>query len=447
MGLQKFTDLFILKTKKSEEIWRRACKYLPGGVAGNAAFLIPHPIYIDKAVGGKLIDVDGNEYIDLLLGGFPNILGHSPKPVVDAVRQQLDHGTDPMLFHEIGVKLAEKISKHMPHMEMIRFVNTGSEATASAIRVARAYTKRDKIAKIEGGWIGQHDYGLISSIGGIAGSDYEPLPIADFAGIPKFVVDNMVVLPFNDVEHTISIIKKHANELAAVILEPLACFGLGAIPADREYLKALREVTMEKDVLLIFDEIVTGFRVGGLGGAAKYYGVKPDLTALGKIVGGGFPIGAFGGRRDIMEKTCHPMADPEFKIFQSGTFSGNPISMTAGLAMLTELETKDYSYIDNLAGRIRTELPKIGVEYGFEMQVTGLCSLFYPHFNSKPIRNMRDRLKDYADRNYEFCLGLIVNGVYLPPRHPGAICFAHTKEDVDYVLETAEMVLRDMRSR
>jgi glutamate-1-semialdehyde 2,1-aminomutase len=331
-------------------------------------------------------------------------------------------------------------------LEMVRFTNTGSEATMFAIRAARSWTKKDKIANPEGGYNGQHDYVLVNSISGrTAGDEERPISIADCAGIPQFIVDNTIIFPWNDIDATISIIKEHANELAAVILEPMQGFGMGDIPADKEYLEALREITEEENIVLIYDEVVTGFRLAGTGGAVKYYGIVPDLACYGKPIGGGLPIGAYGGRRDIMDQTCNPIADPEYRIFHSGTFTGNPIAMAAGLACLQELEGKDYSYVDSLAEKIRVGLHRIAAEQGFDVQVTGVSSMFYVHFNSHPVRNMRDKLRDDAKKNREFSIGMIVNGVYLPPVHPGAICFAHTEDDVAYILSVAKKVLKEMK--
>ena len=322
MAFQKFLDLFETRTKKSRALWEEARQIMPGGVAGRAAYLEPYPIYIEKGAGAKLVDIDGNEYIDLLLGGFPNILGHSPQVVVEAVKKQLERGTCTLLFNEIGVNLAKKMQLFLPHLEMVRFTNTGSEATMFALRAARSWTKKDKIAKPEGGYSGQHDYVLVNSISGrTAGDEERPISIADCAGIPQFVVDNTIVFPWNNIDATVSIIKEHANELAAVILEPMQGFGMGDIPADREYLEALREITEEKNIVFIYDEVVTGFRLAGTGGAVKYYGVVPDLACYGKPIGGGLPIGAYGGRRDIMDQTCNPVADPEYRILYRGLYS------------------------------------------------------------------------------------------------------------------------------
>jgi glutamate-1-semialdehyde 2,1-aminomutase len=272
MALQKVIDRFELRTKQSKAIWEEAKKILPGGVSGSAAYLAPHPIYVEKALGGKFIDVDGNEYIDLLLGGFPNILGHSAKPIVEAVRKQLERGFNTIVFNEIGIKLARKMQEYMPHMEMIRFCNTGSEGTMFALRAARAWTKKNKVAKPEGGYSGQHDYVLVSGLSQrTAGSADRPLPIADSAGIPDFIVDNTVVIPWNNIDATVAIIKEHANDLAAVMLEPMQGFGMGDIAADKEYLAALREITEEKNILLIYDEVVTGFRLAGMGRQILWY--------------------------------------------------------------------------------------------------------------------------------------------------------------------------------
>ncbi len=447
MALETFIREYEARTPKSKALYEEARRYLPGGVAGSAAYLAPHPMYAERAEGGRLVDVDGNEYIDLLLGGFPNILGHRAPVIVEAVKQQLDHAIAPLLFNRSGVELAKKIMQHMPHIERLRFCNSGSEATQCALRVARAWTRKDKVAKIEGGFNGGHDYVLVSGGSGrIDGSPERPLPIADCAGVPRFIVENSVVLPFNSSDASVALIEEHAHELAAVIVEPMPAFGMGNIPADRNYLQALREITTRHNVVLIFDEIVTGFRLAGMGGAAKYYDVMPDLGCFGKPIGGGFPIGAFGGRADMMEKTCNPAADPDYKIFQSGTFTGNPVAMTAGLACLTELERRDYTYIDGLGERLRTEMTRVGTRRGFALQVTGMCSIFMPHFNREPIRNNRDKLKGDVARQREFCMGMIANGIYLPPMHAGAVCFAHSEADVTRILETADRVLAQMKA-
>lgn len=445
MVLQDYIDRYLARTPKSQAIWAEAKEVLPGGVAGGAGFLAPRPMYVERAQGGRFYDVDGNQYIDLLLGGGPHILGHSPECVVAAVKRQLERGTSFMLFNQAGLKLAKLISKHQPHVEMLRFANSGSEATMFAIRVARSYTKREKVAKPEGGYNGQHDTVLISGTHNTAGPDRRPEGSAESAGIPWDVMKRTVIFPWNDVEATVAIIEEHAEELAAVILEPMPGFGMGALSPARGYLEAVREVTHKHGILLIYDEVLVGFRIGGMTGAAGRFGVIPDLSCFGKVVGGGFPVGAFGGRREVMEKTLDPSASPDYKVFQSGTFTGNAITMAAGLACLEELEAKGHSYVDGLAEQLRAGLATLAANHGFPLQATGDGSIFYLHFNEQPVTNMRDKLKDDAARNRLFCMGLIANGVYMPPLHAAATCFAHTQADVDFILEISDKVMGEMQ--
>lgn len=444
MRLQDYIDQYLSRTRRSDAIWNDARTRLPGGVAGSAGFLAPRPIYIDRAQGGKLYDVDGNEYVDLLLGGFANILGHSPGSVVTAVKAQLERGTCYMMFNETGLELVKLIQNHQPHVEMIRFANSGSEATMFALRVARAFTKRDKVAKPEGGYNGQHDWVLVSGLSGMAGPDSRPQAAPASAGVPRAVTENTVVFPWNDIDATVSIIEENAPELAAVLVEPLPGFGIGAVSPEPGYLQAVRDVTAKHGILLIYDEIAIGFRVGGMGGAARHFGVVPDISCYGKAIGGGFPVGAFGGRRDVMEKTLDPSAHPDDKVFQSGTFTGNAITMAAGLACMRELESRDYGYIDGLADRLRSGWRTMAEERGFPIQMTGEGSIFYPHFNERPVRTMRDKAKDDTARNRLFSMGLVANGVYIPPNHAAATCFAHSDADVDYVLEVSEKVMGAM---
>jgi glutamate-1-semialdehyde 2,1-aminomutase len=445
MRLEDYVDQYLARTGESAALWDEARHVLPGGVAGSAGFLAPRPIYLEKAQGGKLYDVDGNEYVDLLLCGFVNILGHSPEPVVAAVQRQLERGTAYMLFNRTGLRLAQTIQKHQPHVERIRFANSGSEATQFALRVARAFTGREKIAKPEGGYSGQHDAVLVSGSSGVDGPARRPRGRPESAGIPRSVISDTVVFPWNDTEAAVSIIEDNAGELAAVILEPLPGFGMGAVSPAPGHLEAIRAVTARHGILLVYDEVAIGFRVGGMAGSAEYFGVTPDLSCFGKVIGGGFPVGAFGGRADVMEKTLGPSADAADKVFQSGTFTGNAITMAAGLACLEELESRDYAYIDGLAERLRRGLASLGAAAGFPIQVSGEGSIFYPHFNDEPVRNMRDKLRDDAARNRLFCMGLIANGVYLPPGHAAATCFAHTEADIDHVLAVSEQVLGEMR--
>jgi len=446
MPFNSFEEKLRAKTQGSRAIYEEARQVLPGGVAGGGKFLLPYPIYFREAQGARIVDVDGNEYVDLLMGYGIHILGHSPPPVVEAVREHLRWGAMPGLATELEVQLALKVREHMPGMEMVRFVNTGSEATLMAIRVARAYRQRDKIAKFEGSYHGQQDLVQVSGITS-AGPDDAPQPSPNCLGIPASTLDNLLILPYNNTEAAVSLIRAHADELAGVLMEPVSAFGLGCVPAEPEFIRAIREVTLKHDIPLIFDEVVTNFRLG-LGGAGEYYGVTADLVCLGKIVGGGFPIGVYGGRQDLMDRFVTPTgqsSDRKEKIFQSGTFSGNAISMVAGLAVIKELEKGEiYPYIDGLTEKVRTGLEGIAEDLGIRMAVTGVKSLFQVHFGVDGIKNFRDKMKADHASDTVFSQGLLANGICATP-HPLFLSAAHTQQDVGRILDTAETVLREMK--
>jgi len=441
-----FEAQFRARSPGSQAIFERASRCLPGGVAGNGKFLPPYPIYVKQAQGGEFIDVDNNHYIDLLMGGGVHILGHSPEVVMSAVEGQLRNGVHYYMAAEAEVLLAEKVCQLMPHVEMVRFVNTGSEATQMALRAARAYRKRDKIAKFEGNFHGQHETVLISTLGA-EGSPETPKPRVDSAGVPSLTREDVLVLPFNDSDRAASLIELHANELGAVIIEPVSAFGLGVVAAHRDFLQVLRQVTAIHSIPLIFDEVVTNFRLG-LGGATEYFGVTPDLVCLGKILGGGFAIGGYGGQREIMDKVVTPhtgMWNLSEQIFQSGCFSGNPISMTAGLAVLDELERKNiYEHINRIAEELQMGLSEIGERLGFSILVNRAASFFQVHFGVNNIENKRDQLNTDKKTADLFHYGLRAHGV-MASSHPLFISSAHTDRHVQQTLEVAEGVLKEMK--
>lgn len=442
-----FETQYRARTHTSYMLFEEANRYLPGGVAGNGKFLKPYPVYIQDAQGSKVKDADGNQYVDLLMGSGVHILGHSPQPVVQAVREQLSHGTHLYMPAEHEVRLAEKICQHMPYIEKVRFVNSGTEATMMALRAARAYRRRDLIAKFEGNYHGQHDVVLISTLG-TRGGDEVPAPHIDCVGIPQMVPQDMLILPFNDTESTVSMITEHAQELAAVIIEPVSAFGLGCVAAEIDFLKALREVTSAHDIPLIYDEVVTNFRLG-LGGAGEYFGVRPDLVCLGKIIGGGFPVGGYGGRADIMDKVVNTTSgvwDLTEQIFQSGTFSGNPISMVAGLAVIEELEKENvYRGLDQKTEQLKLGIIEIGEEFGFKLLVTGASSFFQIHFGVEEIRNKRDAQREDKALSELFHLGLRSNGI-MANAHPLFLSTAHSEQDIQVILEATGKVLSQMKS-
>jgi len=442
-----FETQFKSRTKVSQSMFERASQHLPGGVAGNGKFLAPYPVYVRQAQGGEFVDLDGNRYIDLLMGGGVHILGHSSEVVMSAVEAQLRLGTHYYMAAEAEVLLAEKINQLMPHIEMVRFVNTGSEATQMALRAARAYSKRDRIAKFEGNFHGQHEAVLISTLGA-EGPDTAPVSRVDSAGVPRLTRDNVLVLPYNDTDHTVDLISRHADELGAVIIEPVSAFGLGVVEAQPKFLKALREVTARYEIPLIFDEVVTNFRLG-LGGATEYFGVTPDLVCLGKIIGGGFAIGGYGGKREIMDKVVTPKTglwNLSEQIFQSGCFSGNPISMVAGLAVLNELEKGEvYPHINGIAEKLQKGITEIGERLGYPVLVNRAASFFQIHFGVDRIINKRDSLKANKKTADIFHFGLRANGV-MASTHPLFVSSGHTDQHVDTVLEVSERVLKEMKA-
>jgi glutamate-1-semialdehyde 2,1-aminomutase len=405
-----------------------------------------------EARGSRLWDVDDNEYIDILCGAGPAILGHSPSPVMEAVKQQIDRGTIVQVTTKSAIELAKKITQHMPGMEVLRFVNSGSEAVHLALRTARAYTGKEKCAKFEGNYNGQLDNELISGHH-FGGSEDNPESVPGSVGIPKSVVNDTITLPWNNTEATVALIKKHASELAAVILEPVGGLYLGGIPAEKSFCKALREITEQEGIVLIFDEVITGFRLG-LSGVHSLLGVTPDLRTLGKIIGGGFPVGAYGGRKDIMEQIVTPYnpaitggaVSDRPKIFSSGTFSGNPVSMTAGLATITELEKPGvYERIDGYGERIRNDLRKMAVDIGLGIQVMGVGSFFSVHFSPHPLKNIREILSSDRETAGAFYMGLEANGIHIPSNHLAFTSTAHNDDDIDKILEVAEKVFREIK--
>jgi glutamate-1-semialdehyde 2,1-aminomutase len=434
------------RTPGSHELRRQAEHVLAGGVSSH--FKGWQPFYVREAKGSHLTDVDGNDYVDLVMGFGPNSLGHSAPVVMDAVRAVLDRGTSLAIATPLEVELAQTISRLVPSMEVMRFVVSGTEATMMAARTARAFTGRSRVARFEGHYHGQHDAALVS-VAHVAGSELRPEGAPEGAGIPQGVVDDVVVLPWNEIDLVAPIVREHADDLAAIILEPVPFSNIGGVEPDPDFLRALRELTWERGVLLVFDEVVTGFRIG-LGGAAAHFGFAPDLHCFGKAVGGGFPVGVFGGRGDVMEAVVRPRpGNPHAAetIFQSGTFSGVPPAMAAGLAMLHELEHTDAIVVaDARAEAIRAGWREIVADVGLSVQVTGMSSWLGVSFTDRPIRTRRDAMTADAAKARAFSLGLLLGGVYLAPSHPGFTSAAHTDDDVRHVLETSERVLRDIKA-
>jgi glutamate-1-semialdehyde 2,1-aminomutase len=415
------------KTTKSKQLYEQAKLVLPAGVSYFIRYFDPYPFYINWAKGSKIKDVDGNLYIDFWMGHYTHILGHSPSNIVEAVRRQIEHGTHYGVCHELEIALAEQVVKMLPCAQMVRFSNSGTEAAMYATRLARTYTQKLKILKFEGGWHGGYDALHVAV--------RHPFDIQESSGIAQGALKDTIVAPFNDLEGTERRAKD--QEVAAVIVEPVLGAG-GCIPAEKEFLKGLRELCSQKDALLIFDEIITGFRLAP-GGGQQYYGVVPDLTILGKVLGGGFPIGAITGRRDIMERMDPLLFEKPSFSFQGGTFTANPVSLSAGLEMLKTLEDgRIISRLSSEGAKVQRELEDIFERGNVDVRVNRASSLFYVHFTKEEVRDVNVAFKADREKLTEYHMTLMENGVFFLPCKTGAISDAHSREDLEKLLAETE---------
>ncbi len=415
---------------KSKKLYEEAVKLLPGGVSSPVRAFKPHPFYVSRAKGSKIYDVDGNEYIDYCLAYGPLILGHSNNFVKEAIKEQLERGWLYGTPIELEIEYAKLIRKLYPSIEMLRFVNTGSEATMAALRVARGFTGKNKIVKIEGSFHGAHEAVLVK-----AGSGATTHGTPNSAGVPPEFVKNTLQVPYNDIEALSQLLEKE-EDVAALILEPVMGNSSLILP-EKDYLKEVRKVTEENDVLLIFDEVITGFRLA-YGGAQEYYGVKPDLTTLGKIAGGGLPIGIFGGKKEIMERVS-----PSGDVYQAGTFSGNPLSLTAGFYTVKfMLENKVVEYTTKLTEELTSAMRDVIEDKNAPCNVGNIASMFCVYFGEVP-KNYGDALKLDKDKYMEFFWKMLEEGVFLPPSQFETcfVSFAHSKEDVEKTLDAFSSAL------
>jgi len=413
---------------KSSELYRIAKELLPAGVSSPVRAFEPNPIFIKDAEGSKLIDVENNSYIDYCLGFGPLILGHKNSEIMNAVIERLKQGWLYGTPIEEEITLARLIMKHVKSIEMLRYVNTGTEATMSAIRVARGFTSKDKIVKMEGSFHGAHDTVLVKT-----GSGGATFGIPNSAGVPADSVKNTIQVPFNDLDNLSYILDKNKDEIAAVILEPVMG-NVGVILPEKDYLKEVRALTYENDVLLIFDEIITGFRLS-LGGAQGYFGVTPDLTTLGKIVGGGFPIGIFGGKKEIMEKIS-----PLGSVYQAGTFSGNPISLTAGIKTIKILEDI-LGDLNKKSEVMNRALSEIAEDRGYFF--SGIASMFQMFLTDTKVKDYNDAMQCDKEEYMNFFRRMLDEGIYLSPSQfeTNFISSAHSKEDLEKTLEAYKKCL------
>ena len=413
----------------SEELFEESKLYFPGGVNSPVRAFKPYPFFVKRAGGSKIIDVEGKTYIDHCLAYGPLILGHANPKVVREVSNQLSLGTAYGAPTENEMLLAKEVVSRIPSAEMVRFTNSGTEATMSAIRLARAFTGRDKVVKFEGAYHGAHDYVLVKG-----GSGAATLP--DSPGIPQDTTKNTLSVSFNDEEVLTDLIEKEGENIACVIME-VVMGNVGCIEPKKGFLEFIRKITSDNDILLIFDEVITGFRLAK-GGAQDYYGVTPDLTTLGKIIGGGFPMGAFCGKREIME-----LIAPSGPVYQAGTFSGNPISVQAGLSTLSQLDDKFYKDLQRKGNFLRSNIQSIIDEEEYNIQPVGVASIFQIYFNPEEVYNYEDAQKSNRKQFLRYFKSLLKEGVFIPPSQFEAnfISSAHTMENLQKTSEAIELAL------
>jgi glutamate-1-semialdehyde 2,1-aminomutase len=417
-------------TPESKRIFQRAKKVLPAGVTYSLRAIHPHPFYVRKADGVKLFDVDDNVYTDYWVGHGALILGHSPRTVIKAVSNQLENGTHFGFCHELEIELAERIVDMMPCAEMVRYTNSGTEANLYGTRLARAYTDKMKMVKIEGGWHGGYD--------SLHFAVHYPFDVSESAGLNPKTTQDTTVVPFNDLEAAEKVLKP--RDKACLIIEPVLA-AAGFLTPEEGYLEGLREICDDTDTLLIFDEVVTGFRLAK-GGAQEYYGVTPDISIIGKILGGGFPIGAFCGRKEIFDFIDHNMyREMEKRSAHGGTFVGNPISTTAGIATLDILKhSKTYEKINNLGKKMRNNLKDIIDRNKLKGSVTGIGSTFALHFLEKPPINAREMAKgDLKVSNAYYHHMLERKIAFMSPAISHCfICEPHKKIEIEKFLNATE---------
>jgi len=446
---KQIIELFLSRTGKSRALWESGRQVLPDGGGGDMQCYWPYPVYMERAQGSRLYDVDGHEYVDFFCGAGTVLLGHRAPVILKAVESALKNGVPASVACENEIKLATLLRKHMPGMEMIRFLPSGSEANQAAIRLARKFTGRGKIAKFEGGYHGQAQEMLISiePAGPACGPAEEPCCAPWHTAMPAHMLEQVVILPFNNTDAAVRIIEKHAGDLAAIMVETVLVHG-GMIPADKSYMQAIKDTATKHGILLIFDEVVTGLRLVP-GGAQELYGVTADMTVLGKPVGGGYPMGVLGGRKDVMSCIC--MERMQDKVCVAGSTSGHPISVAAGLALLGELEKGEYyRHVQELAALAAGGLQKVFDNAGVLCTVTGelmgLCRGFWPHFSDKAPRNSRDFYSEDLLKLLNFCIGMIAHGIFMSPTGAPSITMAHTREDIDKMLKAASGVIRMMKA-
>jgi glutamate-1-semialdehyde 2,1-aminomutase len=426
-----------MKIKKSKKLFEEAVKLMPGGVNSPVrAFksVGGNPLYIKKAKGSKITDVDGNTFIDYVGSWGPMILGFGNKKVNEAIAEELKNGTSFGTCSETEVKLAKLITKIVPSVEMVRMVNSGTEAVMSAARAARGFTCKDKIIKFEGNYHGHYDSFLIK-----AGSGVATLGLPDSPGVTKGSASDTLVADYNNIESVYRLVESNKNQIAAIVIEPVAG-NMGCVPADKEFLEKLRKLTLSENIILIFDEVMSGFRIAK-GGAQELYGIKPDMTTFGKIIGGGLPVGAYGGRKDIME-----MVAPSGPVYQAGTLSGNPLAMAAGYETLKVIQ-KDKNFYSKLNKKsemlykgIRDNMKSLGMDY----TLNSCGSMFTLFFTNSKVTDYNSAKTSDTSLFALYFNEMLKSGIYITPSQFEAnfVSASHSKQDIERTIKANYKALK-----
>jgi glutamate-1-semialdehyde 2,1-aminomutase len=427
-----------MKTTRSARLFSEAQRYIPGGVNSPVrAFrsVGGQPRFIERAKGSRLYDVDGNSYIDYVLSWGPMILGHAPAPVIKAIQRAAGNGTSYGAPTDLEVELAKMIRAALPSMEKIRLVSSGTEAVMSAVRVARAFTKRDGVLKFEGCYHGHSDYLLAK-----AGSGLATLGIPDSPGVPADFARHTLTAPYNDIRTVQQMVKDHRDKLACIIIEPIAG-NMGVVPPAPDFLPALRHLATEHGILLVFDEVISGFRVA-YGGAQTLYGVTPDLTVLGKIIGGGLPVGAYGGRSEIMD-----LIAPSGPVYQAGTLSGNPLAVTAGIETLKQLKKPGlYKKLEEKAAALAKGIGEAAKKAGVPITQTQVGSMLCSFFTRGPVVDWSTAKQSDTKRYATFFHRMLDQGVYFAPSQFEAafLSTAHSPQDIEHTLRAARAAFKNL---
>jgi len=427
-----------MKRKKSIALYQKALEMIPGGVNSPVrafkAIGIP-PAFIDRGKGSKVWDVDGNEYVDYVGSWGPMILGHAHPKVVAALKKAASKGTSFGAPTALEVELALRVKKAFPSIELVRMVSSGTEAAMGAIRVARGYTGKDKIIKFEGCYHGHGDSLLVK-----AGSGATTFGVPDSLGVPEDLAKHTLTVPFNDLGAVRKMVNQYSGQIACIAVEPIVG-NMGVVLPEQGFLDGLRKVCDESDILLLFDEVITGFRVA-YGGAQELYGVKADLTCLGKIIGGGLPVGAYGGKRAIMEKVA-----PLGGVYQAGTLSGNPLAVTAGIQTLDLLKSKKvYQDLESKTSYLTEAITKCATERGIPLTINQATGMFTLFFTRGPVRNYQTAKMSDTKQFAQFFIQMMENGIYLPPSQFEAwfVSLAHTQKDLDRTIEACDNAFKKM---